>query len=503
MKYLGKIFLIMSMLLMSVMPAFAEEAAEEDTEVPSDVTNVQAVAGDAEIALTWDVATDNVGVTGYNLYYGTASVTGEDEANYTEFEEVGDAIEYTLAGLENETEYFFALTAVDAAGNESEYYSVETSATPTSGEEAPAEEGAEEEDADADAEAPQVVSAEALYSTEVKVVFSENVVLPSEYPEDAFTVQNNSTLEVLDISAVAYGDNNDTVVLTTASQDEGIAYIVTVGIAVEDISENPIISGVSDVAEFTGLSAVKPGEEEETEEEEEVDEEDATPPMIAGVESLSDTEIKVTFTEKVNLSVDPTENFGIALESDEESTLLIEKIELEDEDFTVAITTEKQLPVTYLLTVLSVEDKNGNVISEEEDANEVTFSGKGETTLLDLVAPENVTNLVSNVLNGAINLSWNASLNTDNDLSQYVIYKSEDGIVFDNGTQIPADATTHTLYGLEPGGQYYFKVTASDETGNESSGAESSATLPATGPGIGLLALASLGAGFLGKFRNR
>ena len=79
-----------------------------DTQAPSTPANLAAVnVTDASVGLTWSASTDNVGVTGYNVYSGTSllgTVTGTS-ANVT--------------GLTAGTAYAFGVSAVDAAGNES------------------------------------------------------------------------------------------------------------------------------------------------------------------------------------------------------------------------------------------------------------------------------------------------------------------------------------------------------------------------------------------------
>ncbi|MFH1720813.1 MAG: fibronectin type III domain-containing protein, partial [Patescibacteria group bacterium] len=481
MKNLIKLLLVVSLTFGLAPYTFAQSA---DTILPSDVENLKVKeAGDSEITLTWDLATDDTGVTNYHIYYGTQSVTGEDpKVNYTKVSETEDVLEHTITDLKNGTTYYFAMTALDATGNESEYYSNEVNAAPEIQE---VEEG--------DTEAPEVVSAEAVFDTEVYVEFSEPVIIPKSNPEDAFAIQSNKTLDYLEVLDAKLDKSGNVVVLTTAVQSAEMPYIVTVGIDVEDLAGNPIVSGVSDVAMFRGTDLSKEIPEPK---EEPVVKSDTEGPFVMGIEVFSDTELKVTFNEKVNLGIDIVNNFKIALESDPEQKLTITSIQLEDDGYTVAIKTEKQSKVTYALAITGVSDKAGNIIDTKDEANVETFQGKGETTLLDLVAPENVTGLVSKAVNGVVNLSWSASIDSENDLTGLILYKSKDkGKTYDNGTQISPDATTYTAYGLEPGIEYYFKVTAKDEAGNENNGAVASATLPATGPGVALLVLASLGAG--------
>ena len=64
------------------------------------------------IDLSWSAATDNVGVTGYKLYRGTApGVYGAPTA-------LGNVTTYTDTTAVTGTRYYYAVAAVDAAGNE-------------------------------------------------------------------------------------------------------------------------------------------------------------------------------------------------------------------------------------------------------------------------------------------------------------------------------------------------------------------------------------------------
>lgn len=64
------------------------------------------------VPLTWDAATDNIGVTGYKIYKGTAS------GIYDSSEDVGNVTSYVVTVPSGGT-WFFVVTAYDAAGNES------------------------------------------------------------------------------------------------------------------------------------------------------------------------------------------------------------------------------------------------------------------------------------------------------------------------------------------------------------------------------------------------
>jgi hypothetical protein len=66
------------------------------------------------VVLAWDISPDPE-VTGYRVYYGTASRT------YTNSVEAGNALTNTVAGLVSGVTYFFAVTAYNASGLESDY----------------------------------------------------------------------------------------------------------------------------------------------------------------------------------------------------------------------------------------------------------------------------------------------------------------------------------------------------------------------------------------------
>lgn len=64
--------------------------------------------------LTWDRSPDN-SVTGYRIYYGTSP------RNYATSVIVGNALRATVGGLTNGIAYYFAVTAYDASGAESDF----------------------------------------------------------------------------------------------------------------------------------------------------------------------------------------------------------------------------------------------------------------------------------------------------------------------------------------------------------------------------------------------
>lgn len=88
---------------------------EEDSEVPTAPTDLDGTATGTSARLTWTKASDNVGVTAYDVYRdgtraGTVTGSGAD----------GPVTAYTDSGLKPETTYEYAVRARDAQDNESE-----------------------------------------------------------------------------------------------------------------------------------------------------------------------------------------------------------------------------------------------------------------------------------------------------------------------------------------------------------------------------------------------
>lgn len=67
------------------------------------------------VTLAWDASAGTNEIAGYNIYYGTASRA------YTVEISAGTALTCTISNLVRGSTYFFAATAVDAFGLESDY----------------------------------------------------------------------------------------------------------------------------------------------------------------------------------------------------------------------------------------------------------------------------------------------------------------------------------------------------------------------------------------------
>nr|WP_088042647.1 glycosyl hydrolase family 18 protein [Bacillus sp. EAC] len=87
-------------------------AQSTDTQAPTAVTNLSSPSKTTNsVQLSWTSATDNVGVTGYEISYGSTKLSTT-------------ATSINVTGLQANTNYTFAVTAKDAAGNTSQPTSI-------------------------------------------------------------------------------------------------------------------------------------------------------------------------------------------------------------------------------------------------------------------------------------------------------------------------------------------------------------------------------------------
>lgn len=463
-----------------------------DSVPPSDVENLAAFPGDGQVTLTWDPATDDTEVTGYFVYYGLTSVS-ENGGSYTfGGTDVGDTTSYVVENLSNDVTYYFSATAYDAEGNESEFYAFEVEATPQASELG-------------DFTEPTVTKAEALTSTLVEVTFSEELELPSD-GSTAFSIESTSgsALEVVD----AYlSEDKSVVFVVTDEQVGGAQYLLTAGIEIMDLNGNPVVSGTSDTALFTGssvLASETPAEDSLVDGEAPTLEDNlAEGFVLAEVEAKELNELVLTFSEDV-LAATP-EAFTIQLLEDASQTIEVLAVSIDGEDASMVtlVTEEMEAGFDY---VIAVDETvlNALSLSLASDGAEMEFTA-ALLDLADLIAPEDISNLLAS-LSGedSVLLSWTASENTAGDLAEYLIYQSMDGTSFGEAVSIAMELTEYEAAGLTPGETYTFKVTAVDENGNESEGVLTTVTLPETGPEIFLLGgLSLLGAGVATRRKKR
>jgi hypothetical protein len=464
----------------------ADDVDETD---PSHVENLEVFPGDEEATLTWDPATDDTGVAGYNVYSGLSSVS-EDGGTYTfGSQDVGDVTTYIYDSLQNGVTYYFAVTAYDEAGNTSGNYSLEVEVTPEASEVG-------------DFTEPTVTDASALTSTLLTVEFSEDIVLPSG-AASAFSIESAEG-EMLEIYDAYLSDDPTVVFVVTAEQTAGAQYILTAGIDIEDEAGNPIVSGTSDTAVFTG-SAVDEMVDEDMDENEVEDE--VTVPvgdgfMLELVDSVELNELVLTFSEEVG-NADP-DSFTIQLLDNALIDVPVLAVSIDDEDASVVtlVTEDMEAGYEYMLSIDDlVLNKDGAALSGDSEGYEFVAL---TLDLADLVAPEDVTDLLASAVDETTALvSWTASIDSAGDLAEYLVYRSVDGTTFGPSMSVDKALAEYEEDNLTPGATYTYKVTAKDVNNNESDGELVTITLPETGPAMAaLFGLSLLGAGAVTRRRK-
>lgn len=469
--------------------------SSSDSEAPSYVQNLEAFPGDGKATLTWDPATDDTGVAGYYVYSGLSSVSSDGGSYTFGSKDVGDVTTYVMNNLSNGVTYYFSVTAYDAAGNESDNYSQEVEVTP-------------EESTTGDFTAPTVSDAEALTSTLVEVTFSEDVVLPSD-AAGAFSIEasDGTAIEVLD----AYLSDDDSVVFVlTDEQTAGAQYILTASSSIADTAGNPIVSGTTDTAVFTGsaVAEVADAVTDTTDSSASTEKDSSTATTddnftLEDIEAVDANELVLTFSDDVQVA-DP-DSFVIELADNALITVDVLAVSIDDKDASevTLVTDDMDAGYDYVLSIdEGVLNKDGNALAE--DGREMDFGAYTEE-IADLIPPEDITNLLASLASEtSVMLNWTASVDSAGDLAQYLVYTSSDGGTnYGYAIYVDKDATEQEVTDLTAGETYTFKVAAVDENGNESDGTVVTMTLPEAGPGmIGLFGLSLLGASVINRRRR-
>lgn len=241
---------------------------------PNNVTGeVKAQVQSGAIQVSWSASTnfDGTPVAKYRVYIDTHTVP--DAETYAEHQDTSTAdttlaiTQFKSAALQDGVSYYFSVTALNAAGEESTNYSQEVSVKYTVGATTSGTKTKSTGDASSapaiSTNAPiadvknflQVVSAVAGSKNTVIVAFNKTAVLPTQSPETAFSIQAE-TGETLAVKAVTLADDKMQAHLQTEDQTDLKKYTVTVLSAVTDEQGNPIVSGVMDQAIFLGTAKV-------------------------------------------------------------------------------------------------------------------------------------------------------------------------------------------------------------------------------------------------------
>lgn len=125
--------IVMGSLLLSTLPlagcsAGGSSEEPEDTTPPEMPSGLEATSGDGEVVLEWK-ASGASDLGGYRVYRATTSISSVEGMTPASGSAPLPETTFTDAEVTNGTTYYYRVTAVDAAGNESDG-SAEVTVTP-------------------------------------------------------------------------------------------------------------------------------------------------------------------------------------------------------------------------------------------------------------------------------------------------------------------------------------------------------------------------------------
>jgi len=276
-------------------------------------------------------------LAGYKIYYGPSS------GNYSFSINVGKVTQYTIAQLTDGVPYYFAITAYDTAGNESEY-SPEVSGKILVVDGAP----------------PTVISVTPRDQNTLEIKFNEAVAQISAQNKANYVIDNGITIS----SATLSSNDNSIVILATSAHETGKTYKITI----QKISDRAVVPNVMPQAvSFNYLISAA----------------DRTPPAVANFRAVNQQALEIVFNEAVSLaSAQNAANYAI------NNNVTVQSAKLQTDTRTVALTTSQHSAgVNYTLTVRNIADR---AVAPNAMPQPATFSYSFQST-------DNVPPTASNV----------------------------------------------------------------------------------------------------------
>lgn len=430
------------LLLLLVLVPFQAEILAQGLKPPSDVRNVVATPKDKAVLLEWDAATDEDGVVvRYKVYYGVTPVSDVGDSYDQELDTESDKTSFEVKNLVNNDTYYFGVTAVDEQGNESELYSVEVSARPSTVGSAGNSNGA-----------PILQNAVHTAPNKILVVMSEPVFL--DKPTEAFELTEDTTGNTIAILNALTNSEQVTLIVDPSLLEVGTIYRVTATTGVTDADGNPVSSGIVDSVEFRAQeNFASDPEEERIEDEVETLLEEA--PLLVTPEPPTPNDFGSFFLDNEGDSSETADFLDGLLSPDN----LINNLD--------------SLPDT----VSNLEPiKNGNSLSDLSSAP-------------DLIPPQDARNLnadTSTYQTGKVKITWQVAVDLEGDIKDQILYTRVGLGAWDSGLSLGKDVS-ETSISVQPNQNYQVRLVTLDQAGNESFGAafSFSTTLSQSGGGQG------------------
>ena len=400
------------------------------------------------VAIEWQ-APGNMGVAYYKVYYSKQSIL-ENNGRFDDAESTtNDMPSFVLMDLNNRgyktgDQIYVSVAAVDPDGNETDpteeaNTSVIVPSSPITGQQPHAA-----------GSALEMQNAIALSDTEIKIQFSDDVMLPQNANQSFTVTKEGSNDSILIVDAMAEGS---TVILITLPMEPLVRYTVVASINVANMDGDSINPQKSS-AMFVGREGPA----------------DAPPPEPPASSSASSGGPTVVEPSLPASSSSSSESSMASVPSDSSSS------------------------VSSVASVPPVSSaSSASSASSQPIPKPPTVEPEQDTT-----APEDPTNLTLKKILQAdglytVTATWKESADSDDDLKNYNLYESKNrGRKFIGPTALAALATSVKLTDVPPG-TLTVKLTAYDETGNESEGIEEEIVLPETGGAALLLSLAGAG----------
>ncbi len=446
-----------------------EESNSVDFEVVPRVENLELKVKNLDsIEISFDEIS---GVETYFVLYGTSKVETEDDVYNMPPKDTEGKTSVQISNLEENVDYFFSVVA-KANDDYSEFLSDEVSIKidPSL------------------LTVPEITSAKASNNKFIEINFSSEMDLTN------ISESNFSLKETFDDSEVTIHKSivvdSKTLKLRTSSLKSGFEY----NLEIKDIKSTDQIELTDNSLTFRTEDLISLEEFE-----------------ISEVNVLDFKGVEIIFNDEILEKDTIKENLNIVLKADPNKIISIEDVLANPNDprkFLLVL--EGLTEDNYQILIQDIEGVNkgsasdSNKTKEFKGVNPVQNNEIKEDSPVEIVedknSPADVRNLNARFIDEALinlEISFDPSVDLDDDLDKYELYFAKDSDNYFAYTQISKDQTDPIfIQDLDLDAEFYnIKVTAKDTNNNESTGAIFKLFLPETGPAgtLALLAMSILG----------